>query len=233
MSSSPSQNLTALASAPADLDLSASQYCGVALNSTGELVLPSAGGSIVGVLQNDPAAAGSAGTYQHTGITVMKLGGTVAKGDYVKVDSSGRAVAASAGDVGAGAAIGICRIGGAVNNFGEIQLTNLGQGFATVSGVLDTVTTGAISVATRTTLLSITGTKAYTLASGLYGGQRKTIQCSVAASIPAGQITGAFLDTDGTTARTTADYNAVGDYLELEWTGSAWQVLIKNSVTMG
>lgn len=230
----PAQILGPLASAPANADLSASQYCGVNLNSSGKLELPSADGAIVGVLQNDPDAAGKAGTYQHSDISMMKLGGTVAKGDFVKVDSSGRAVAASAGDVAAGAAIGKCRIGGAINNIGEVQLFNLGAGFTTASGALEIVAApGAISVVTRTSLLAIDGTDAYTLASGLYAGQRKTIQCSVAANIPAGQITGAFFDTDGTTARTTADYNAVGDYLELEWTGAKWQVLIKNSVTMG
>jgi hypothetical protein len=234
MTASPSQNLSGLASAPADVDLSASQYCGVNLNSTGELVLPSAGGAIIGVLQNDPDVAGKAGTYQMRDISPMKLGGTVAAGDFVKVDSSGRAVTASAGDVAAGAAIGKCLLGGAVNNIGEVQLFNLGAGFVAASGALEIVAApGAISVVKRTSLLAIDGTDAYTLASGLYAGQRKTIQCSVAANIPAGQITGAFTDTDGTTARTTADFNAVADQLELEWTGSAWQVLLKTSVTMG
>lgn len=233
MTASPSQNLSGLAAAPANGSLSTSLYCAVSLNSSGKLALPSAGGSICGVLQNAPDAADKAGTYQFAGITPMKLGGTVSKGDFVKADSSGRAVTASAGDVAAGAAIGQCRIGGAINNYGEVQLMNFGTGFTTASGALNILTSGAISVVNRTTLLSITGTVAYTLASGLYAGQRKTIQASVAASIPAGQITGTFLDTDGTTGRTTADYNAVGDYLELEWTGAAWQVLIKNSVTMG
>lgn len=230
----PAQILGPLASAPANADLSASQYCGVNLNSSGKLELPSAGGAIVGVLQNDPDAADEAGTYQHSDITPMKLGGTVAKGDFVKVDSSGRAVTASAGDVAAGAAIGKCRIGGAINNIGEIQLFALGTGFTAAAGPLEIVAApGAISVVKRTSLLAIDGTDAYTLAAGLFGGQRKLIQCSVAANIPAGQVTGTFTDTDGSTARTTADFNAVGDYLELEWTGSAWQVLIKNSVTMG
>lgn len=229
----PAQILGPLASAPADTDLSASQYCGVDMNSTGELILPTAGGAIVGVLQNDPDTAGKAGTYQHGDITKMKLGGTVAVGDFVKVDSSGRAVTASAGDVALGAAIGKCRTGGAINNIGEVQLMNLGVGFVSGASALEIVTTGAISVAKRTTLLATTGTTAYTLASGLYAGQRKTIQESLAASIPAGTITGVFTDTDGTTARTTAAFNAVADALELEWTGAAWQVLVKTSVTMG
>jgi len=229
----PAQILEPIASAPADVDLSASQYCGVDLNTDGELVLPTAGGAIVGVLQNDPAAAGRSGSYQYFGITKMKLGGTVAVNDFVKVDSAGRAVTASAGDVALGAAIGKCRVGGAINNIGEIQLMNLGVGFVAGSSALEIKTSGALSVVKRTSLLATTGTTAYTLASGLYAGQRKTIQETLAASIPAGTITGVFTDTDGTTARTTAAFNAVADALELEWTGAAWQVLVKTSVTMG
>lgn len=229
----PAQILGPIASAPANTDLSASQYCGVDMNSSGKLILPTAGGAIVGVLQNDPDTAGKAGTYQHGDITKMKLGGTVAVADFVKVDSSGRAVTASAGDVALGAAIGKCRVGGAINNIGEIQLFNLGAGYVSGASALEIVTSGAISVVKRTTLLATTGTTAYTLASGLYAGQRKTIQESLAASIPAGTITGVFTDTDGTTARTTAAFNAVADQLELEWTGAAWQVLLKTSVTMG
>jgi len=229
----PAQILEPIASAPVDVDLSASQYCGVDLNSTGELVLPSAGAAIVGVLQNDPAVAGRSGSYQYFGISKMKLGGTVAVGDFVKVDSSGRAVAATAGNVAEGQAIGKCRVGGAVGNIGEVQLMNLGVGVGSASGALEIVTSGAISVVKRTTLLSVTGTAAYTIASGLYAGQRKTVLCTVAATIPAGTITGVYTDTDGTTARTTAALNAVADELELEWTGAAWQVLLKTSVTMG
>ncbi len=229
----PGQILSFVASAPVGSDLSASQYCGVDYNSSGQLALPSAGGAIVGVLQNNPDTAGKAGSYQHGAITPMKLGGTVAKGDFVKVDSSGRAVTASAGDVALGAAIGKCRIGGDINNIGEIQLFNLGAGFVAASGALEIKTSGALSVVKRTSLVSITGTVAFTLAAGLYAGQRKTIQCSVAATIPSGVITGTFLDTDGTTARTTATMDAVADQLELEYTGAAWQVLIKTSTTMG
>ena len=233
MTASPSQNLSGLASAPADVDLSASQYCGVAMNTDGELVLPAAAGAIIGVLQNDPDVALKAGTYQFSGISVMKLGGTVAKNDFVKVDSAGRAVTASAGDVAAGAVIGKCLIGGAINNYGEVLLQNFGTGFTAASSALEIVTSGAVSVTKRTTLLGTTGTTAYTLASGSYAGQRKTILESIAATIPAGTITGAFTDTDGTTARTTALFNAVADMLEIEWTGAAWQVLLKTSVTMG
>jgi len=89
---------------------------------------------------------------------------------------------------------------------------------------------GALSLYTRTSLLSIDGTKAYTLGSGRYVSQRKTIRCIVATNTPAGTVTGAF-NTDGT-ATTSALFNAVGDQLELEWNGTAWQVLANTSVTL-
>lgn len=232
--SAPAQILSPLFTLPANSDLSASQYCAMDMNSSGYALLPSAGGSIVGVLQNDPDTALKAAELQAFGHTLMKLGGTVAVDDFVKVDSAGRAVTASAGDVAAGYAVGKCILGGAINNIGQILLMNFGMGYVAASGALEIVSAaGAVSVANRTTLLSISGTKAYTIASGLFAGQRKLIQCSVAASIPAGTVTGVFTDTDGTTARTTAAFNAVADALELEWTGSAWQVLTNVSVTMG
>ena len=227
------QQVGSIITLPVAADLSASIFCAVDVNSSGQAALPSAGGAIVGVLTDKVATIGASAAIQVQGIAQMKLGGTVAKGDQVKVDTSGRAVAATAGDVAAGASVGRCILGGAINNIGAVLLTNFGQGLAVGGGALEIVTSGAISVTKNTTLLSVTGTQAYTLGSGLYAGQRKTIQASVAASIPAGTVTGVFLDTDGTTARTTAAFDAVADQLVLEWTGAAWQVLVKTSVTMG
>lgn len=89
---------------------------------------------------------------------------------------------------------------------------------------------GALSLYTRTSLLSIDGTKAYTLGAGTYVGQRKTIRAVLATNTPAGTVTGAF-NTDGT-ATTAALFNAVGDQLEVEWNGTAWQVLANTSVTL-
>lgn len=229
MATTACQEVPVYVTAPAAADLSASQYCGVDYNSSGQAALPSAGGRCVGVLNNDPAAVGRAATIQIGGVARMKLGGTVTAGENVKVDSSGRAVTAAAGEE----AFGVCRLGGAINQFGEVQI---GKPNTVAGGDLEIVSAnGAVSVVTRTTLLSISGTKAYTLAAGKFAGQRKTIQASVAAAIPSGVVTGTFLDTDGTTARTTATFDAVADQLELEWkaASAAWQVLLKTSVTMG
>lgn len=69
--------------------------------------------------------------------------------------------------------------------------------------------------------LTVSGTKAYTLANGTYIGQRKQIECVSAASIPAGTVTIATM----TGSRTDVAYvfNAVGQRLELEWTATGWR----------
>lgn len=89
---------------------------------------------------------------------------------------------------------------------------------------------GALSVYNQTSLLSIDGTKAYTLASGRYPGQRKTIRCVVATNTPLGTVTSTYV-TDGT-ATTAALFNAIADQLSLEWNGTAWQVIANTSVTL-
>jgi hypothetical protein len=90
-----------------------------------------------------------------------------------------------------------------------------------ISGGIETVTSGAISLYTRTSLISVTGTKAYTLADGLYEGQRKTLRCTVAASTPDGVLTPVTL-ADGT----TITFDATTEWVELEWhkTGG-WRIV--------
>jgi len=78
----------------------------------------------------------------------------------------------------------------------------------------ETVTTGACSIYTRATLLSCTGTIAYTLADGLFVGQRKSFVVTVAASTPAGTLT--------PVSGTVRFFSAIGERLELEWDGADW-----------
>jgi hypothetical protein len=73
----------------------AREFCGVTLDNTGQIVLPSAGAAIYGVLQTKPTA-GQTGTVWPLGMTKMVVGtGGVTSGDKVMVDSSGRAVTAT------------------------------------------------------------------------------------------------------------------------------------------
>ncbi len=92
---------------------------------------------------------------------------------------------------------------------------------------VETVTSGAISVAARTTRLSVTGTVAYTLAAPATKGQRKAIHCTVAASTPAGTITVTNL-----IGGTTLAFNAVDDAVILEECDGKWLITANNSVTV-
>lgn len=212
---------------PASADLSTKQGYFMTITS-GQLAVAGAGVRVAGVLDNKPNAADKAGTLQYAGVALVLSGGSGSAGDSIASDASGKAVTATGTALQAGVALHAFGSGESV----AVLLTPAAP-FAS-GGALEIVSAdGAVSVSKLTTLLSISGTKAYTLASGLYAGQRKHIQCSVAGSIPSGVVTGAYLDTDGTTARTTATFDAVADQLILEWTGAAWQVLTKTSVTMG
>ncbi len=82
---------------------------------------------------------------------------------------------------------------------------------------IETVTSGVISTTKRITLLSVTGTVAYTLANGTWIGQEKILVCSVAASTPIGTVTLTVLG--GTTI--TA-FGVVGESAQLIWTGTQW-----------
>lgn len=96
----------------------------------------------------------------------------------------------------------------------------------TIRGI-ETVTSGALDPNQGTTLLSVTGTQAYTLADGTMLGQRKRVRCTVAASTPAGTLT-----PKTASGFTTAAFNAVEDTLELEWTAAGWVCLLNISVTL-
>lgn len=71
------------------------------------------------------------------------------------------------------------------------------------------------------TELTVSGTKAYTLANGTYVGQKKQIECVAASSTPLGTVTIATM----TGSRTNVAYvfSTVGARLELEWTATGWR----------
>ena len=86
-------------SAPASTDLSASQFCFVAVNSSGQLALPSAGGDAEGILQDKPNAAGVAGEVGILGVSKLVVGtGGVTAGDLLATDVNGKAVTATTGN---------------------------------------------------------------------------------------------------------------------------------------
>lgn len=100
----------------ANADMSAKQYCAVAVNSAGKAIIADADDQVIGILQNNPGA-GQAATVAFGGISKVKFGGTVAAGARVTSNASGEIVAATtAGD----AVLGVALVGGASGEIGTI-----------------------------------------------------------------------------------------------------------------
>lgn len=66
---------------------------------TGVKVQTSANGGCLGILMNDNVAGGAVGIALNGQITKAKLGGTVAQGDLLSTDASGKFVKATTGDI--------------------------------------------------------------------------------------------------------------------------------------
>lgn len=80
-------------------DLSAAQFKFVTLESDGQVDLAdSAGENCIGVLLNNPDAAGKAATVAISGKVMITCGGTVAAGAALQSDASGDAITAATGD---------------------------------------------------------------------------------------------------------------------------------------
>lgn len=77
-------------SLPASADLSASQFCIVAIDANGNVALPSGSvGKVIGVLYNKPSGSGQAADVVIGGVVRCQSGGSIAPGDYVKSDAAG------------------------------------------------------------------------------------------------------------------------------------------------
>ncbi len=89
---------------------------------------------------------------------------------------------------------------------------------------------GALSISTPITELSVSGTKAYTLAAfpASYAGFEKTVTCVSAASTPLGTLTVSSPDnTAGFVCPATFCFTAVGQSITFRWTGSKWRCIRK------
>lgn len=87
---------------------------------------------------------------------------------------------------------------------------------------------GPLSVNTEISTLAVTGTTAYTLANGLFAGQKKYVTVISGATTPAGTVTPAT--TSGFTA--VSAFGALGDAAVFIWTGTAWIVGPNSGVTV-
>ena len=86
---------------------------------------------------------------------------------------------------------------------------------------VETVSSGACSVSVRTTLITVSGTRSYTLADGTYEGQQKLFIVTSALSIPVGTLTPANLY-DGT----SFTLDAAAESVLLEWHATTgWKVV--------
>jgi len=90
---------------------------------------------------------------------------------------------------------------------------------------VEIITSGAATLTTLFTQLSTTGTKAYSLADGTVTGQEHIFEEITAASTPIGTLTVATMDTAGGGVNATFVFNAKGQRLHLQWTGSAWHIV--------
>ena len=106
-------------SLPAAADLSTKQYYAVLVNSSGQVALCGDDGEFYGVLQDKPAAAGRAACVAVRGVSRVVLGGTVAQGALVNVDSAGKIVTVATGDRHA---VGVCLVGGGAGDIGSIDI---------------------------------------------------------------------------------------------------------------
>ncbi|RPH64986.1 MAG: hypothetical protein EHM89_00155 [Acidobacteria bacterium] len=205
-------------SRPAGSDLSTKQYFFMDITS-GKLTLAGSGTRVAGVLCDDPAAEDRPGQLQIAGVAKVLAGGTITSGAGVASDAAGKAVAAT----GSAFVVGICVSLGTVasGEYAAVLLTP--SGAVGQAGDVETIAdAGALNPGILTTFLSVTGTVAYTLADGSYVGQRKRIECTVAASIPAGTVT---LNDAATGEPTAWVFNAVGQMLELMWMTGGWKLM--------
>lgn len=98
-----------------------------------------------------------------------------------------------------------------------------------------TVTTGICDMSHVD--VSVTGSVASTstkaLPNGAAVGELCCVTCSTAASTPHGDLGGAYIGKDGTTAGTLLDdFTLVTDMALLQWNGAAWKPLMLTGVTL-
>ena len=198
---------------------STSIFRGVTVDSSGNAVAPSAGGTIIGVMYG----LDGTGTYASIrgfgdGLVKLQAGGTVTKGDNLKVTNTGAFITASGSDTVVAVActsaasgeeiVGVL-VGAATHPVGGTQAPVLG--------------TDVPSHLARVLFVSTTGTATGALAAGFYAGQMISVVQSVAASTPVGTITGAFANQAGAAKTTLALGTAVAFIGEFCWNGAAWQ----------
>lgn len=124
---------------PAGADLSAKQFFGIKINSSGQVILcATTGEKCDGILQNAPTS-GQGAVFATEGILKVKIGGAAfAAGDLVKVHSDGTFETAALGTVSGSntvgsAVLGRGVVGGAATAIGTVLISMSGL-VATTAG---------------------------------------------------------------------------------------------------
>lgn len=189
------------------------------ISSSGVVACSVAGERADGVIGSKPTAAGQAVALYIERIMSVEYGGTVTKGDAVTTDSVGRAVTATAGQY----VNGVADEDGTVGKIGSI-LAPLAAAVNTAYAAVSA--SGAIPPTAEAIDLSVSGTKAYTLADGV-AGHEIDIVCVSAASTPLGTLT---IATVYGSEPTTHVFTAAGQRLRLRMTATGWKVIAKTRV---
>lgn len=107
-----------------------------------------------------------------------------------------------------------------LNTVGNFDTTTIAQLAVDTSSLVDAVSAaGALDLTKYATELTVSGTKAYTLAAPTYAGQRKLIRCVSAASTPLGTVTVSSPDdTAGFVCAGAFTFTDVGQAIELQAT---------------
>lgn len=204
----------------AGADHSSNLYKFGKINSSGLVVICSVAGERADcVIGSKPSASGDGmDGWVERRIPVM-CGGTVTAGDSLATDANGKAVTATSGQYANGIALESGTTGAVI-----AMLKPMSQPVS--GGVQSLSSNGAVTVTADVVLLTVSGTRAYTLADGALGKEIEII-CVSAGSTPHGVLT---IATCYGSQSTTHDFTTADQRLRLVMTATGWKVMAKNRV---
>jgi len=186
--------------------------------SAGIVVCSVAGEAAHCIIGSEPNAADKAVDGWLERAPKVLAGGTFSKGDNLTTNASGKAVAATAGQTVNAVALEAGVDGRIVQVMRPLAIAVTGDGgYAAVSA------SGAIAPTAGRVDLTVSGTKAYTLADGNVGHEID-ILCVSAASTPLGTLT---IATVFGSESTTHIFTTAGQRLRLRMTATGWKVVAK------
>lgn len=197
-------------------DLSAKQYRFGKLTSSGPNVCSVAGERADFIIGNRPTSGKAVDAWVERA-PMVELGGTVTLGDQLTTDANGKAVTASAGQY-------VNAIASESGVSGDVIgcLRPLSPYAAAAAGV-SVSASGAIPPTAKAVFLTVSGTKAYTLADGVIGAEM-VIECVSAASTPLGTLT---IATPFGSEPSTHVFTTAGQSLRLVMSATGWKVIGK------